>query len=175
MTAVVRPPLVPGPVSPQATRARPAVAAVVVAVASLVALSGWWTVTTVLDGEGTTIGLGPRDDLLDGLDQSAFAGATGVWIEEVRLIGGDGLVEIRYRILDSEKSEIVHDLEYPPRLITTSGYEMSFQRHEHSHDRINRLGTIYGEQLINVGNEVKRGDRVTVMIGLEALEGVPVR
>ncbi|RMH73919.1 MAG: hypothetical protein D6683_13035 [Actinomyces sp.] len=175
MTTVVRPTPLPGPVSPPATRARPAVAVVVAALVAVTTLGAWWTATAVLDRGGERIGIGPRDDLLGGLDQSAFAGATGVWIEDVQLVAGGGLINIRYRILDVEKSEVVHDLDNPPRIITSDGFEISFQRHQHAHDRENRLGTIYGEQLVNLGGLVHHGDRVTVIIGTERLEGVTVR
>jgi len=108
------------------------------------------------------------------VDQSEFAGETGIWIESVSLIGGGGLIEIRFRILDVDKSEIVHDTDNPPRIVAEDGFEIRFQRHEHGHDDENRLGGLYQEQLINLGGLVSRGDVITVIVGDVVLENVTV-
>ena len=136
----------------------------------LVALAGWGAGSRLLGPEAEFVGGGPAGDL----DQSAFAGATGVWVEHVALVGGGGLIEIRYRILDADRSQIVHDVDEPPR-IEMDGYELRFQRHEHSHVRENRLGATYNEQLVNLGNVFRRGDIVSVRIGPHELEGVEIQ
>ncbi len=135
------------------------------------AVGGWGVSAHFLKADPPATGQGP----LASLDQSAFAGATGVWIEHVTMIGGGGLLEIRYRILDVDKSEIVHDTVNPPRLVTSDGFEIRFQRHDHSHDDDNRLGATYSEQLVNLGSVVSRGDTVTVIVGTYNLEGVVVQ
>jgi len=143
------------------------------AIVALVAvmLSSWSVVTRLTEESSPATGLGP----MESVDQAEFAGATGVWIEHVSLVGGNGLIEIRYRILDVEKSEIVHDFDYPPRIIHEDGFELRFQRHEHSHERENRLGATYNEQLVNLATYFSRGDTVTVLVGQHALEGVPIQ
>lgn len=145
---------------------------VLMMVAVAVALLAGWTVAGRIGAdEPAKAGIGPMENV----DQSVFAGETGVWIEHVALIADGGLIEIRFRILDSDKSEIVHDVDNPPRLIGSDGFETRYQRHEHGHDRVNRLGATYNEQLINIGNEVQRGEIVTVLIGDVELKGVPVQ
>lgn len=141
----------------------------VVAALALVGLAGWGAGATMLDGDGA-VRSGPAGEL----DQSEFAGATGVSIEHVAVVGGGGLVEIRYRVLDVDRSEIVHDFDEPPR-IAMQGYELQWQRHEHSHERDNRLGTTYNEQLVNLGGVFQRGDIVSVRIGPYELEGVEIQ
>ena len=136
-----------------------------------VGLSSWSVVGRLTEPSAPATGLGP----MESVDQAAFAGATGVWVEHVRLLGGGGLVEIRYRILDVEKSEIVHDYDYPPRIFHEDGFELRWQRHEHSHVRENRLAATYNEQLVNLGSYFQPGDIVTVYIGEHALEGVPIQ
>ncbi len=137
-----------------------------------VALIAGWTLTGRLTSEEVPVsGLGPMETV----DQSAFAGETGVWIEHVALTGAGGLIEIRYRILDADKSLIVHDYDNPPRIVHDDGFELRFQRHEHSHVRENRLGATYNEQLVNVGAYFEKGDVVTVYVGQVALENVPIQ
>lgn len=136
-----------------------------------VGLSSWSVVGRITDQAPPATGLGP----MESVDQASFAGTTGVWIEHVRLLGAGGLVEIRYRILDVEKSEIVHDYDYPPRIFHEDGFELRWQRHEHSHVRENRLGATYNEQLVNLGSYFEKGDEITVYIGETALEGVPLQ
>lgn len=115
-----------------------------------------------------------NQEIMAGIDQTAFAAETGVEIDHVVLIGGGGLIEIRYRIINVERSDIVHSIEYPPRIVH-DGFEMRVPRHEHSHVRINRIGASYTEQVVNLGGLMESGDIVTVYIGESALEGVPLQ
>jgi len=132
---------------------------------------GWSGSSWLLSGDDSAVvGSGP----MASVDQSEFAGETGIWIESVSLIGGGGLIEIRFRILDVDKSEIVHDTDNPPRIVAEDGFEIRFQRHEHGHDDENRLGGLYQEQLINLGGLVSRGDVITVIVGDVVLENVTV-
>jgi len=138
----------------------------------LLATVGGWSVAHRLSAsEPAPAGLGP----MESIDQSVFAANTGLWIEHVSLVGGGGIIQIRYRVLDIDKSQVIHDTVNVPRIITADGFEISFQRHEHSHERDTRLGSTDNEQLVNIGSAVKRGDKITVIIGLEELPGVVVQ
>jgi len=137
----------------------------------LAAVGGWSVAHRLSDTESTPVGLGP----MESIDQSAFAANTGLWIEHVTLLGGGGIIEIRYRVLDVDKSQVVHDTVNVPRIITADGLEINFQRHEHSHERDTRLGSTDSEQLVNIGSSVRRGDKITVIIGLDELPGVVVQ
>ncbi len=162
----------PAPVEPNSGSNGSFLRYVVMALAIAVAAVGGWSATSrFVSNEATPVGLGP----MESVDQSVFAGQTGVWIEHVALLGGNGLIEIRYRILDVDKSEIVHDTELPPRIVDSDGFVIRYQRHEHSHDRVNRLGATYGEEIVNIGRTISSGDVVTVMIGGYELEGVTVQ
>jgi len=143
-----------------------------VALAVAVAAIGGWSLSSRLMADSPApVGLGP----MQRVDQSTFAGGTGIWIEHVSIIGGGGLIEIRYRILDVDKSEVVHDTVNPPRLVTSDGLELRLQRMDHGHDRDNRLGTTYNEQLVNQGGQLQRGETVTVHVGEFELPGVVVQ
>lgn len=122
------------------------------------------------DGPVTVASEGPL-----AVDQTEFAANTGIWIEHVGLIGNNGLIEIRYRTLDSDLSSVVHDLENPPRIVTSDGVELRIPPHEHSHARINNLGITYNEQLVNLGGLLSRGEVVTVYFGKYELPGVVVQ
>jgi len=152
--------------------ASPVLGRVLLAIGVLLATVGGWSVSSRLFADDSTpSGLGP----MESIDQSAFAGDTGIWIEHVSLIGGGGLIEIRFRVLDVDKSEIVHDTVNPPRIVGPDGFEIRYQRHEHSHSDDNRLGGTYQEQLVNLGSKIRRGDRVTVRVGTFELKGVTVQ
>jgi len=145
---------------------------VLLVVGLLLASVGGWSVSHRLAAsEHTPTGLGP----MESIDQSVFAANTGLWIEHVSLVGGGGIIQIRYRILDVDKSQVIHDTVNVPRIVTADGFEISFQRHEHSHERDTRLGSTDNEQLVNIGSTVKRGDKITVIIGLDELPGVIVQ
>lgn len=137
----------------------------------LAAVGGWSVAHRLAPSDHTPAGLGP----MESIDQSAFAASTGLWIEHVNLVGGGGIIQIRYRVLDVDKSQIVHDTVNVPRIVTADGFEISFQRHEHSHERDTRLGSTDSEQLVNIGSAVQRGDKITVIMGLEELPGVIVQ
>ena len=171
MTATVPTSPMSGPATAPASDHTPFRGVLMVVAVTIALLAGCTLAGRIGADESAKAGLGP----MESVDQSAFAGETGVWIEHVSLIGGGGLIEIRFRILDSDKSEIVHDVVSPPRLIASDGFEVRYQRHEHGHDRVNRLGATYNEQLINIGNQVQRGEIVTVLIGEAELKGVPVQ
>ena len=145
---------------------------VLLVVGLLLATVGGWSVAQRLSSsDPAPAGLGP----MESLDQSVFAANTGLWIEHVSLIGGGGIIQIRYRVLDVDKSQVVHDTVNVPRIVTADGFEINFQRHEHSHERNTRLGSTDSEQLVNIGSAVKRGDKITVIIGLDELPGVIVQ
>ena len=157
--------------TPQAERHTPMRGVLMVAAVAIAVLAGWTVASRITAGEPAQSGLGP----MESIDQSTFAGETGLWIEHVSLTGSAGLIEVRYRILDADKSQIVHDFDNPPRIIAPDGFEIRFQRHEHSHVRDNRLGSTYNEQLVNVGNYLSKGEFVTVAVGEFELAGVPVQ
>ncbi len=158
-----------GPVSlPRSDRPLGVVVGVAAAVLLLLAV---WSQLLRPSGPPVLSGEGP----LAGVDQTVFAAETGVWVEHVALIAGDGVIEIRYRILDVDKSEVVHDTDLPPRLVTSEGSEFSVPRHDHAHVRDNRLAATYNEQVMNTGGQIDRGDVVTVHIGQFAVEGVRVQ
>lgn len=153
--------------TPGATAGRSSALGAVAVVITIVVLAAWLFVSRTSDD------LTPLQRMSE-IDQTAFVAETGVEIDHAALIGGGGLIEIRYRIVNVERSEIVHSVEFPPRIVHDD-FELAIPRHEHSHDRENRIGASYNEQVINYGGIAARGDLITVVIGTTALEGVPLQ
>lgn len=117
----------------------------------------------------------PRPQTASEVPQTAFTEETGVRITLVALTAGDGIIDIRYQVVDPEKSVIVHDDELPPTILhVETGTPLLFTRHEH-HDFEMHTGVVYSHQINNSGGLVKRGDRVAVRIGSSVLEDVPVQ
>jgi hypothetical protein len=107
--------------------------------------------------------------------QAAFAQETGVWIVGVAVIAGGGMVDLRYQVVDPDKSVIVHDDEYPPGLlIESTGQVVNTPYHDHSAFESHQ-GVIYHEMIMNPGGVLKTGDEITVMIGQTRLEHVIVQ
>ena len=145
------------------------VSATLIGAAVVLAVICGWLVFSATSRTDSTAAVGPLE-----IDQSHFAAETGVWIEHLALLAGGGVIEIRYRIIDGPKSQIVHDLDNPPRLILDDGFELDVPRHEHPHDYENIVASTYNEQVVNLGGMVERGDEVTVVIGTTELPGVTV-
>jgi hypothetical protein len=143
--------------------------ALLVLIVALLALITWqvWSIAGGSDEPGVA-------DAAE-IDQSAFVAETGGFIEYVALTGGNGILEIRYRIVDGQKAEIFHDLDNPPRLEAGDGYVLDFERHEHPHDFEFLVASSYNSQLMNIGGIVERGDKVSVWVGTTELRGVTVQ
>lgn len=117
----------------------------------------------------------PRPQSAGAVPQTVFTEETGVHITLVALTAGGGIIDIRYQVVDPEKSVIVHDDELPPTILhVKTGTPLLFTRHEHS-DFDMHTGVVYSHQIINSGSLVKRGNRVAIRIGSSVLEDVPVQ
>lgn len=101
----------------------------------------------------------------------------GIRIERVSLIGDGGLVELRYVLLDAGKAGILHDEENDfrddfPHILAgaTSIDEPTF--HHHGGDLVTgrQLSILYG----NLDGAVEEGGTVSIEIGSDRLDGVPV-
>ena len=117
----------------------------------------------------------PRAQSASDVPQTAFTEETGVRITLVALTAGGGIIDIRYQVVDPEKSVIMHDDELPPTILhLETGTPLLFTRHAHG-DFEMHTGVVYSHQIINSGGLVKRGDRLAVRIGSAILEDVPVQ
>jgi hypothetical protein len=110
------------------------------------------------------------------LDAAAFAAATGVRITQVAVTGDGGIIDLRYQVLDPDKSGAVHSPETPPSLVDErSGVEVNQLVMGHLHSGFVHAGITYYMLFFNPGNLVQRGDTVTVQLGEARLAHVRVR
>ncbi|MBK8902541.1 MAG: hypothetical protein IPM53_15240 [Anaerolineaceae bacterium] len=142
----------------------------------------FWMAMLVLSGLAIWIAVSqwgsvfkPRPQSASDVPQTVFTEETGIHITLVALTADGGIIDIRYQVVDPEKSVIVHDDELPPTILhVETGTPLLFTRHEHS-DFEMHSGVVYSHHIINSGGLIKRGDRVAVRIGTSVLEEVPVQ
>lgn len=117
----------------------------------------------------------PRPQSALDVPQTDFTQATGVQITLVALTAANGMIDIRYRVVDPDKAIIMHDDEKPPTILTAkTETPLLFTRHAHA-DADLHTGVVYSHQIINSGGLIQRGDRVTIVIGDTRLTDVPVQ
>ena len=101
---------------------------------------------------------------------------SGVRVVQVAATGGGGLLDLRFQVVDPDRAAAVHDAETPPALVderTGGAIAGLFMGHAH----LGRLkaGVTYYLVFENPGSLVRRGDRVSVVLGPARLEHVLVR
>lgn len=117
----------------------------------------------------------PRPQSALDVPQTEFTQATGVQITLVALTAANGMIDIRYRVVDPDKAVIMHDDENPPTILTSkTETPLLFTRHAHADAELH-TGVIYSHQIINSGGLIQRGDRVTILVGNTQLADVPVQ
>ncbi|RME47632.1 MAG: hypothetical protein D6796_07450 [Caldilineae bacterium] len=108
-------------------------------------------------------------------EQAAFEAETGIRVVRVVLVGGGGIVDLQYQVLDPDKSLAIHDDDNPPTLVDdASGNVVAIPFHEHSFQDLHTAIT-YHELLMNGGGLLKRGSKVTLTLGTSHLEGIVVQ
>ncbi|MCU7722967.1 hypothetical protein ODJ79_04500 [Actinoplanes sp. KI2] len=101
--------------------------------------------------------------------------ASGVTITRVAVTAGGGLVDLRFRVVDPDRAHALHDPATPPAVVDeASGLVVHdlLMNHEHTGDF--RAGATYYLVFTNPGNWVRRGARVTVLLGNAQVEHVAV-
>lgn len=102
----------------------------------------------------------------------AFEELTGIRIVRVTLTAGGGLADIHYQVLDPTKALVVHNRTRPPTLVhSKSGLQLNRPFHGHGFRRL-EAGVVYRLHIWNTNGVLKRGDRVTVVVGEASLEQV---
>jgi hypothetical protein len=101
---------------------------------------------------------------------------SGVRVVRVAVTGDGGLLDLRYRVLDSEKADSVHDPATPPLLIDErTGGVLGRLLMGHTHSQRPKVGLTYYLIFENTGNIVRPGSRVMVQLGDARLADVPVQ
>jgi hypothetical protein len=106
----------------------------------------------------------------DGLAQRS-----GVTITQVAVTGAGGLVDLRFKVLDPVKAHAVHDPATPPAIVDErSGLVVNRLLMSHSHSGEYQPAVTYYLVFENTNNWVRRGSRVTVLLGNVQVEHVVV-
>ena len=135
-------------------------------------LAIWMAVSqfTLTLGGGAT-----QDPLEQDRAQIAFAEATGIRILRVAIIGNGGMIDLRYQVVDPDKAVVVHDEENPPGFeVEATGQVINTPYHEHSIFDAHHAVT-YNELIMNPAGVLKRGDKISVLVGAARLENVVVQ
>jgi hypothetical protein len=99
----------------------------------------------------------------------------------VRFLGVDitaagGMIQVRYQVLDSAKTQAIHDEESTPHVIAANGTDFGLPGMPgHTHiGPVKKAGTTDFVLLANSGGDLKAGSTVTIKIGDLELHDVPV-
>lgn len=101
---------------------------------------------------------------------------SGVRVVRVAATGGGGLLDLRFQVVDPDRAAAVHDADTPPALVDErTGGAIAGLLMGHSHHGRFKAGVTYYLVFENPGSLVRRGDRVSVVLGPGRLEHVLVR
>ena len=115
----------------------------------------------------------PRDEEL-AASRAAFEQRTGVRVVRVALVAADGMVDLRYQVLDPDLAADLHDT--PPLLIDEGTNEVIKELFMgHAHSGTPKAGPSYPIVFVNTGGLLERGSTVSIVIGEERLEHVVVQ
>jgi hypothetical protein len=106
--------------------------------------------------------------------RARFQEATGVRVIRVAIVGGGGIVDLRYQVIDADRALVVHD--EPPILIDEdSGAVVDSLFMGHSHGGVPKAGYAYPLLFVNEAGAIEAGGTVSVVIGEWRVEHVPVQ
>jgi hypothetical protein len=106
---------------------------------------------------------------------SGLAGLTGVRVVRVAATGDGGLLDLRYQVVNPDVAAAVHDPHTPPALVDErSGLVIGQLLMGHMQHGQPKAGVTYYLVFLNPGDAVRRGDRVSVVLGDARLEHVRV-
>jgi hypothetical protein len=110
------------------------------------------------------------------VNASGLVDRSGVKITQVAVTGGGGLVDLRYRVVDPERANALHDPSTPPAVVDErSGLVVHELLMSHSHTGPFKAGVTYYLVFNNPGNWVRHGSKVAVLLGNAQVEHVVVR
>jgi hypothetical protein len=106
---------------------------------------------------------------------SELAERSGVRVVRVAASGGGGLLEVRYQVVDPDVAAALHDQKTPPAVVDERrGLVIGQLLMGHMHSGQTKAGLSYYLIFMNPGDEVRAGDRVSVVLGNARLQHVRV-
>jgi hypothetical protein len=110
------------------------------------------------------------------VDTDGLAARSGVRITQVAVTGGGGLLDLRFQVLDPNRANSLHDAATPPAVIDeSSGLVVRDLLMSHAHTGKFTAGETYYLVFENPGNWIRRGSKVTVLLGQAQVAHVVVR
>jgi hypothetical protein len=146
--------------------------ALVGVIATVVAVVVWHVST---DGTEVTQSRVPASWARPVVAADRLGEASGVEITRVAVTGGGGLVDLRFKIVDPDRANALHDQRTPPAVVDEqTGLVVHDLLMNHAHSGTYKTGVTYYLVFNNPGNWVRRGARVTVLLGDAQVEHVKV-
>jgi hypothetical protein len=100
---------------------------------------------------------------------------SGVKITVVAVTGDGGLVDLRFKVIDPERANALHDPRTPPAVVDEeSGLVVHELFMDHSHSGPYKAGVTYYLVFNNPGNWLRHGSTVSVLLGDAQVRHVPV-
>jgi hypothetical protein len=107
---------------------------------------------------------------------AGLAQRVGVRLVQVALTGAGGLIDLRYQVIDPDRTSSVHDPSTPPMLIDErTGLVVNELLMGHSHKGRLKAGQTYYLIFVNPGNLVQPGARMMVQLGAARVEHIRVQ
>jgi hypothetical protein len=107
---------------------------------------------------------------------SGLAERSGVRLVRVAVTGGGGLLDVRYQVVDPNKAVTVHEDQTPPAIIDErTGLVLDRLLMGHAHKGELKPAVTYYLVFENTGNWVRRGSKITVLLGDAQVEHVVVK
>jgi hypothetical protein len=110
------------------------------------------------------------------VSMSGLAERSGVKLVRVAVTAGGGLLDLRYQVVDPGKALSIHNGRTPPAIVDErTGLVFSDLLMGHAHSGELKAAVTYYLVFENTGNWVRRGDKVTVLLGDAQVEDVVVQ
>jgi hypothetical protein len=140
--------------------------------AVLLALWAWHVSTGDTEAEASRV---PASWARPVVDADGLVQASGVQITRVAVTGGGGLVDLRFKVVDPDRANSLHDARTPPAVVDEqTGLVVHDLLMNHAHSGPYKAGITYYLVFNNPGNWVHRGGKVTVLLGNAQVEHVKV-
>jgi len=147
-----------------------AVGGVVVAVG--LATLGLWLASAMTGGNDSVAAATWQRPVVS---DSGLVDQSGVRITQVAVTGGGGLIDVRFRVVDPEKADAIHDEATPPALVDAeTGVVVDQLLMGHKHSDPFQAGQTYYLIFENPLNLVQHGSKVSVLLGDAQVDGVEV-
>ncbi len=121
-----------------------------------------------------------RGDIRSGTEAvtaSQFAAHTGVRVDLIAVVGGGGMVELRYQVVDADKASLlIHQDDARPKMMAEdTGAEVVLPSQPHNHKTDFKVGGTYFIMFPNTRTALHDGTPVTLVVGDYRLEHLVAR